>query len=265
MGMPLYVMDTTKRVDFTLIGVGMVNTLIIISRLDIYNNDSLNPYDNWLCAIFDVIPSEETDFCDYSLALNEYYSAFYENHSASSYPPYAIVPKTVAHLYSSSISFPTSYRTIAHGTTATYQAHKEIVLQDGFTVERGADFTAEIVPCPNCEEEDSPVWPLNPIFDSLPIIHDDGTVAECVGLSEESFIGDAYPNPTSGPVTTATDGMAENIVVYTLAGQPVGGWQLMSLTDEAASLDLSPLRSGTYLIAIGTDKGTVRTVLVLKK
>ena len=65
-----------------------------------------------------------------------------------------------------------------------------------------------------------------------------------------------YPNPTDGQVTVVADATIEAIVVYTTDGRPVGGWKLLSLSDNRATLDVSPLPDGLYLLSLRTMGGT---------
>ena len=65
-----------------------------------------------------------------------------------------------------------------------------------------------------------------------------------------------YPNPTDGKVTVSTDSEVEAIVIYTLDGRPVGGWKFISLSDSQATLDVSSLADGIYLLTVRTKNGT---------
>ncbi len=154
------------------------------------------------------------------------------------------------------------FRTIPPGDTAVYRAHREIILQDGFEAEWGSDFTAEIVPCPACE--DPTIGPIHPIFDSLfPLTQTGGDSIDAVGggavYSHMVDFGisraEVFPNPTTGELTVVTDGMAEAIVVYNAAGQPVGGWDIASQGETWLTLDFSALPQGTYIVALRTKTG----------
>ncbi len=60
------------------------------------------------------------------------------------------------------------------------------------------------------------------------------------------------PTPTDGPLTLATDGMAQAVLVYTLGGNPVGGWRIVTLAP------------GTYLLSVATLAGT-RTAKFIRR
>ena len=61
-----------------------------------------------------------------------------------------------------------------------------------------------------------------------------------------------FPNPTDGPLTLATDGMAQAVLVYTLGGNPVGGWRIVTLAP------------GAYLLSVATLAGT-RTAKFIRR
>ncbi|MBR1549379.1 MAG: T9SS type A sorting domain-containing protein, partial [Bacteroidales bacterium] len=61
---------------------------------------------------------------------------------------------------------------------------------------------------------------------------------------------------TDGPLTLATDGMAQAVFVYTLSGNPVGGWRMNALTETSLSLDVSALAPGVYLLSVTTPNAT---------
>ena len=164
----------------------------------------------------------------------------------------------MATLVSAPSTIRSDFRTIPSGVTAAYRAHEEIVLQDGFEAEWGSDFTAEIVPCPACEEP-SP-HPFYPIFDSLfplrqtgPDSLDGAVDAAYSHIEDFGFVqAEVYPNPASGELTVATDGMAETVVIYNAMGHPVGGWEMLSQGDGWTTLAVSALPQGAYIIVVRT-------------
>ena len=80
----------------------------------------------------------------------------------------------------------------------------------------------------------------------------------------ENDASDLFPNPTDGPLTMATDGMAEAVFIHDLAGRPVGGWHLDALTETFVTLDVSALRPGTYLLTVVIPSGTVTKKLLMQ-
>ena len=135
-------------------------------------------------------------------------------------------------------------------------------MRDGFTVEPGAEFTAQIVPCPNCETrgsdatvDDEPEWTgadddTEEELDAKPM-----TIASPMSLS---------PNPTSGEVTVSVEDEVQGIILYNAQGQPVGGWKMLSLAGNSATLDVSALSAGPYLVRIATPAGTVTRKLLVQ-
>ena len=181
------------------------------------------------------------------------------------YQPYEITPQTMNKLTSASASSQSSWRTIPYNATATYQAHEEVHLRDGFTVERGADFTARIVPCPNCEENreaGSPETASAP-SNTAPPETTSGYRLPATGYQQPTT--DLYPNPTSGEVTVGVDGEVQAIIIYTPMGLPVGGWRLLSIGPDRVTLDLSPLPAGTYILHIQTPMGVSTKRLVVAR
>lgn len=170
-------------------------------------------------------------------------------------------------LVSAGPSSPISWRTIPTGATATYQAHGEILLRDGFSVEPGADFTAQIVPCPNCETRGSEA-PVNdePEWD-MAGTGNDGTeeVLDAIATTAGSPMMTLRPNPASGEVTVSVDGRVRSIVIYNAQGQPVGGWEIRSLAENSATLDVGALPAGPYLVSIATAAGTVTKKLIVQR
>ena len=228
----------------------------------IYADSINNPFDHWLCAIFDAYPETGySELCQATLYLQDYYSVFYGESGNINYLPYLIAPRGMNTLISASSASPAAWRTIPAGATATYQAHEEIVLQDGFTVEAGAEFTAEIVPCPNCESSRGGTGSA------------DGTEGEeyreiTVPASRaaeqtQQPVADLYPNPTSGEVTVGVEGEVQSIVILNVMGQPVGGWGLRAMSPGSVTLDVSPLPAGTYLVRIHTPLGTATKKLLV--
>ena len=170
-------------------------------------------------------------------------------------------------LISASPSSPASWRTIPTGATATYQAHEEVLLQDGFTVEAGVEFTAEIVPCPNCETRNGDATPDEDF--SQAVADGGGNEAEmyvdAVAPTTAAPLSVLYPNPASGEVTVSVDGCVQSIVIYNAQGQPVGGWKNISLAEASATLDVGTLPAGPYLVRIATPAGSVTRKLVVQR
>lgn len=174
--------------------------------------------------------------------------------------PEEIVPQTMTTLTSASASSPQSWRTIPAGATAVYQAHEEVILQDGFEAEAGCEFEARIEPCAMCEEAGNNMQGAN-LPEGMASVGDQpdttgGTVAYAVGQPQELPSDALFPNPTDGPLTMSTDGMAQAVLVYTLSGNPVGGWRIVALTETSLSLDVSALAPGAYLLSVATPTGT---------
>ena len=166
-------------------------------------------------------------------------------------------------LTSASATSDASWRTIPTGATAVYQAHEEIILQDGFEAQLGCEFEARIEPCEQCEE----------LRRESSSEYDEDVARGDYDRNEENLYStgrvpqttdpDLFPNPTDGPLTMYTDGEPKEVFVHTLDGRPVSGWRLTSHGDNFVTIDVSPLRSGPYLLSVVTSSGT-RTARILR-
>ena len=91
----------------------------------------------------------------------------------------------------------------------------------------------------------------------------DGPIAYAAGRPEES--DGLYPNPTDGQVTVATDGKVESLIIYTAAGQPVGGWKYLGIGEDSVTLDVGNLPAGAYLLRIHTPQGVASKKLTVRR
>ena len=236
-----------------------------VSLSDLHENGNNTHWNDYQWAMVKFEPGITGDFCNGYVWLTAFYDKFYRSHHTDEYPPHTVVPGTMAYLYSADATDRYIYRTIPENATATYQAHKEIVLRDGFTVEEGADFTAQIVPCPNCENrgEDVVVEEPGDTDANAEGADTDGTLNARPLFAEP--MADLYPNPTSWEVTVSVDGEVQAIVIYNAMGQPVGGWKLQALEDGVAILDVSSLPTGNYLLTVRTTDNIVTKKLVVQR
>ena len=89
------------------------------------------------------------------------------------------------------------------------------------------------------------------------------------GSTDISTIGETAlelkPNPASGEVTFSVDGELQSVVIHNALGQPVDGWKYRSLSSHSATLDVSALPAGPYLVRIATAAGTVTRKLVVQR
>ena len=221
-----------------------------------------------------ISPATSQNLCHSQVLLDDFYNRYYHTHilgynnntpsNLLNPAPYQLTPQTIAILTSASSASRSEFRTIPYETTVTYQAHEEVNLRDGFTVERGADFTARIVPCPNCDnrETDSPETTEIPDNAAPPEIASDHPLSS---TDYQPTATDLYPNPTDGEVTVGVDGEVQSIIIYNMMGRPVGGWNIRSLASDQIVLDVSPLPAGTYVLHVQTPMGTSAKRLVVTR
>lgn len=210
-------------------------------------------------AIIHLYPSTIENICYSVVSLSDFYEAFYQEALFQVIPPYLVVPSTMTVLKSANISAPEEWRTIPAGAQTTYQAHKEVILKDGFTVERGADFVARIEPCTRCE--DRFIQPPTPQDDLSRGITGDVSDVRVEQSPSQAFTMlsqiQLFPNPTSEDVTIAVDGEVESVVVYNTMGMPMGGWRIRALSVQQATLDMSSMSSGMYIVVVKKTDGQV--------
>lgn len=217
-----------------------------------------NNYSNNQAAIFFIHPSSNTSICNANIFLDDFYD---DNISLlNDYEPYEITPKTMTILTSASIASTASWRTIPSESSAVYQAHEEVNLENGFESERGSEFEVRIEPCEKCEEMRGNSETEGCVDGGEDVSSEGDTFSLSVPHTNTP---DLFPNPTRGPLTMVTDGMAESVIVFDLQGHPVGGWHLETLMETAVVLDVSPLRPGPYLLTVTTSVGS-RTVRFLR-
>ncbi len=132
-------------------------------------------------------------------------------------------------------------------TEVTFKAGSSIELGDGFETETGAEFLAEIVPCPELRKEE-PVFtftnPANPHLNH--------------NSSDNSTSPPAYslhPNPNTGrfTLTQTTEGYIKKYSILNMMGQvllssPFGA-------GREGSVDISSLPKGIYILQLETTEG----------
>ena len=214
---------------------------------------------------YNIIPAIFSSGNSQQLDLSVYYNVLSIIAPGLMTEAYKIAPTEFFFLESASDTCPISWRTIPENKTAIYQAQEEILLRDGFIVEPGAEFTAQIVPCSNCETRGSEA-PVNdePEWD-MAGTGNEGTeeVLDAIATTATNPI-ELHPNPASGEVIVTVDGELQSIVIYNAQGQPVGGWKIHSLAENSATLDVSALSAGPYLVRIATPAGTVTRKLLVQ-
>lgn len=209
-------------------------------------------------AIFNIRPSTNVDFCDFSMPLNEYYDLVIRLYG-NDYSLYSVTPKMMTTLMSAPSSSPTSYRTIPAGATAEYVAHKEVILQPGFTAEYGSDFTARIEPCAACEERMIQVDVLTENDDWQGIdtsqmemrMYKKGDTA----ILFQPSVLTLFPNPTSNTLTVQAPNPTEDIHIFDIAGHRVYRWYIESRTEKSTVLNIADIPTGNYILRVQTKDG----------
>lgn len=231
---------------------------------DYYTIDSLCPgnhdYNLFNSALFDLRPPVETiSFCDISLPLDVFYQMYIISNLDSNVALYNITPQTFKTLESASSASPASYRTIPADATAEYVAHKEVILQPGFTAEYGSDFTARIEPCAACEERmvqvdmltDGDDWQGIDTSQMEMRLYKKGDTTILFQPSALTL----FPNPASNTLTVQAPNPAEDIQIFDIAGHRVYRWYIESRTEKSTILNIADIPTGNYILRVQTKDG----------
>ena len=227
---------------------------------NIHSTKDSNCYDWYLFALFYIEPALHQEVCNTRIPLDLYYS---HNVSLSdNAPAYKWTPTTMTAIYSASANSPAAWRTIPTGAVAVYQAHEEVMLQDGFEAMEGCEFEARIEPCAICEGNHIKGKGVGLSSDNVhgeisdeEMLLDNGQKLLTDEKSQEFQSVELFPNPTEGPLTIAVDGPVESIAIFNFNGQPVGGWDIKVMTETVVTFDVSALRTGSYLLSVVTPSG----------
>ena len=212
-------------------------------------------------AVFYIYPSTNESYCNFNLELWMHYALYYIGHTTPL--PYNNVPKTATRLISSPIYVGTNYldpswRTIPTGATSEYVAHKEVVLQPGFTAASGSNFTARIEPCADCEAtrelENPAIGERGNRGDASrgDAVHHVST-PDAAGLR-------LHPNPANTTLTVESDSPVREITIYDLTGRTM---MTVENCSSPANVNVVPLPAGIYLLRAVTDNG-VKTARFVK-
>ena len=127
----------------------------------------------------------------------------------------------------------------------------KLALKNSYGRRMESQFQINVIPYRELEQSEE-----NDVIDAVFIMLEDTSVVNSNAL---------YPNPASGEVTVIVDGEVQSIVIHNTQGQPVGGWEIRSLAENSASLDVSTLPAGPYLVRIATAAGTVTRKLLVQR
>ena len=246
--------------------------------------DDLNPgnnYNSHQAAIFYLRPSDNQDYCNFSIPLVTHYDVYYW--LIKTPPPHENVPKVFSNLESvhSSLGRPASWSTIPSGATSEYVAHNSITLHPGFHAQAGSNFTARIEPCNGCPRSTSVIVKNATTDDEYNEEESIGQFSEIITTTnagndfqqEESktFSFSIYPNPTNGFVTvdyTLNIDAPILIELYNLFGQRlklIVPQQNQKAGDYSVQASVSDLGTGTYIIRVTFGEQTESKQLIINR
>ena len=197
-------------------------------------------------AVFNIYPSASQDYCVFSRPLEMCYYDYYSNNTSSSLKPHEITPKTFSTLYSCPETSDSTWRIIPDTANAEYVAHKEIVMQSGFKVKRGAEFSARIAPCSNCVNQQMPGLRNNYlVIDTTNVSQKKNS--EKRSLADNNLI--LYPNPATQELTISGIDEIANIHIYDNRGSEIYCWNFVGYSGRVLKINVVQLPVGTYIIS----------------
>lgn len=213
-----------------------------------------NDYSLWSDAVFYIHPSESQYYCNFAMNLESYYSKYYQNFTlpfsgqiplALLPPAHLVTPKSLSTLISADETSDSTWRTIPDTATAEYVAHKEIILRSGFKVKRGAEFTARIAPCPNCENAQMPQM-RNAICSDTMSGASPKTASKKMPTDNNVTL---YPNPATQTLTLSGLNSFNGLHIYDNRGVEVRCWKVVSQTEDEIKINVVQLPIGAYIIS----------------
>jgi len=147
---------------------------------------------------------------------------------------------------------------VLSGGELTCIGHEEINMLPGFTAHDGSDFTAKIIPCPDCSDSIN----IKPDIFSM-VKGEELNLVDIQNIALEKAIN-IYPNPTTGMV---------NIVINEGEGyvgvdvKQMNGGNIVAKYYEYPDniiLDLSPYPKGIYLLTITTNSKVYTEKIILQ-
>ncbi|MBR1833960.1 MAG: C10 family peptidase [Bacteroidales bacterium] len=226
--------------------------------------------------IVDIHPNNRIDLCNRVVDLADYYT--YWQNELDGHHPWDILPTTATVLTSADNASDALWRTIPEGASATYKAHKSITLRDGFSVERGADFTAYIDPCAFCEsgrgvpQNVSAPSISSPEQGAIQNGFIDDTLNKSVprtGILMPSGSVIVYPNPAQGEITVEIPNAVKGDVHIQI--MDMYGRQLLSHSEnvDAVSyrqqMDIRAVPSGCYYAVVTVNGNRIIKCIVKQK
>lgn len=222
--------------------------------------DALTPeghnYNNSQKAVFYIHPSESQDQCNYTMNIENHYFYYYLLNSnpliqLPQPPAYLITPKTFATLISADETTDSTWRIIPETATAEYVAHKEVILRSGFKVRRGAEFSARIAPCPNCENAQAPQL-RNVLTTDTSLGENQKNTLQKVPVDNGMTL---YPNPATQILTLADLDSVKTIHIFDYRGVEVKCWKVVGKTENEIKINVVQLPTGTYIIRADKRQG----------
>lgn len=224
-------------------------------------------------AIFGIKPSSsDYDFCDFDLDLADHYHQYYTELDLDELEPWENVPQTAQNLTSPSFcdNSAEDWRVIPTGEQSSYLAHKSVELLPGFHAQKGSEFVAKIVPCPNCDNRGMELSDGNDVSEN-DAGYDDSAKGEKGAMFEdkdmESVFKDGerlFPNPSKDRITYRGKEV-NRVFVYDMAGKPVFRWFVVSKTDNEVTIDIKNIEVGTYLLYVVNNDSSRSAYKFVKK
>ncbi|MBI4945675.1 MAG: thiol protease/hemagglutinin PrtT [Bacteroidetes bacterium] len=156
---------------------------------------------------------------------------------------------------------------IQSGVTAVYQAYNEIILKENFTAEAGSDFTATIIPCPDCPE-----------INNLKIAHHENSNEYTTNANTSGHVSDIkesanlntsfgysiFPNPTSDYIIIKSDispfDKSYSIDICNIYGETIVSQKCKFIS----KIDMSSFSKGIYIVKIYSESKIISKKIILE-
>ena len=150
-------------------------------------------------------------------------------------------------------NLPTVAINLTNASEVHFHAGDSIVLENGFNIGNGANFTAEIEPCGSSTRDGK-------------YFSDNGKPKRDFESIEESVIDNSnnislHPNPTTGMVQISTDKAIRQVAVTNLLGSTM----LETSNPQGSTIDVSALPAGVYIVRVVTADGKESFAKLVKK
>ena len=150
---------------------------------------------------------------------------------------------------------------ISAGEVVDYKAFNEIIIDQPFVVEPGAEFSAEIVPCPIYCDVETP----SKYNQKMEKVYNTANEDKPYDITEEKLHLQIIPNPVNNNLVIKLDNMVGQemeLTIFNLVGKVCLSTHF-TIDGNTIPLDVSSLKSGFYVLKVKT-RNSQKTVSFVK-